>query len=81
VYFTLAELKSSKGDAAEAAQLYEKAAGADPSWGKPRYKLGLIAMKSGDSAAAARHMTDVVAVDPTSAEAALARTALEQLKK
>jgi len=81
VYFTLAELKSSKGDAAEAAQLYEKAAGADRSWGKPRYKLGLIAMKSGDSATAARHMTDVVAVDPTSPEAALARTALEQLKK
>ena len=38
-------------------------------------------MKSGDSAGAARFMTDVIAVDPTSPEAALARTALEQLKK
>ena len=53
----------------------------DPAWGKPRYKLGLLAMKSGDTAGAARFMTDVVTVDPTSQEAALARTALDQLKK
>jgi thioredoxin-like negative regulator of GroEL len=81
VYYNLAELKSSKGEADEAVRLYRKAADADPSWGKPRYKLGLIAMQSGDSAAALRLMTDVVTVDPMSAEAALARTALEQLKK
>ena len=81
VYYNLAELKSSAGNAEEAAQFYRKAAAADPAWGKPRYKLGLLAMKSGDSAGAARLMTDVVTVDPTSQEAALARTALEQLKK
>src|SRR5262245_54885445 len=81
VFYNLAELKSSKGNADEAAQSYRKAAAADPAWGKPRYKLGLLAMKSGDSAGAARFMTDVVTVDPTSQEAALARTALEQLKK
>jgi Tfp pilus assembly protein PilF len=81
VYYHLAELKSSKGDAGEAARLYRKAADADPAWGKPRYQLGLIAMKTGDSAAAVRLMTDVVMIDPMSAEAALARTALEQLKK
>jgi tetratricopeptide (TPR) repeat protein len=81
VFYTLAELKSSTGDVDEAAQFYRKAADADPAWGKPRYKLGLLAMKSGDNAGAARFMTDVVTVDPTSQEAALARTALEQLKK
>jgi tetratricopeptide (TPR) repeat protein len=81
VYYNLAELKSTNGNAAEAAQFYRKAADADPAWGKPRYKLGLLAMKSGDNAGAARFMTDVVTVDPTSQEAALARTALEQLKK
>jgi tetratricopeptide (TPR) repeat protein len=81
VFFNLAELKSSKGEADEAARLYRKAADADPAWGKPRYKLGLLAMKIGDSANASRLMGDVVAVDPTSPEAALARTALEQLKK
>ena len=52
VYFSLAEIKSSKGEADEAARLYRKAADADPSWGKPRYKIGLLAMKTGDSAAA-----------------------------
>jgi Flp pilus assembly protein TadD len=81
VYYNLAELKSSTGNAEEAAQFYRKAADADPAWGKPRYKLGLLAIKSGDSAGAARFMTEVVSVDPTSPEAALARTALEQLKK
>jgi len=81
IFYNLAELKSSKGNADEAAQFYRKAADADPAWGKPRYKLGLLAMKSGDSAGAARFMNDVVTVDPTSQEAALARTALEQLKK
>jgi Flp pilus assembly protein TadD len=81
VYFHLAELKSSKGEADEAARLYRKAAEVDPAWGKPRYKLGLIAMKTGDNATALRLMSDVVTIDPTSAEAALARTALEQLKK
>ena len=34
VYFNLAELKSSKGDAAEAARLYRKAADADPVLGQ-----------------------------------------------
>jgi Tfp pilus assembly protein PilF len=43
--------------------------------------MGLLALKGGDSAAAARLMKEVVSVDPTSAEAALARTALEQLNK
>ena len=75
VFYNLAELKSSKGNADEAAQFYRKASDADPAWGKPRYKLGLLAMKSGDSAGAALFMTDVVTVDATSQEAALAPTA------
>ena len=81
VFYSLAEIKSSKGEADEAARLYRKAADADPFWGKPRYKMGLLAIKTGDSAAATRLMTEVVSVDPTSAEAAQARTALEQLNK
>jgi Flp pilus assembly protein TadD len=80
VFFNLAELQFSKGDAQNAARWYQKAAEADPSWGKPRYKLGLMAMQAGDRAGAARFMTDVVSVDPGSPEAALAKTALEQLK-
>ena len=80
LYYSLAEMKSTGGAAADAARWYEKAAEADPSWGKPRYKLGMLAMASGDRAAAARFLNDVLTVDPVSAEAALARTALEQLK-
>jgi Tfp pilus assembly protein PilF len=80
LYYSLAELKSTSGAAADAARWYQKAADADPSWGKPRYKLGLLAMASGDRAAATRFLNDVLSVDPVSPEAALARTALEQLK-
>ena len=80
LYYSLAEMKSTSGAAADAAQWYQKAADADPSWGKPRYKLGMLAMASGDRAAATRFLNDVLSVDPVSPEAALARTALEQLK-
>jgi Flp pilus assembly protein TadD len=81
VFYSLAELQSSKGDAQNAARWYQKAAEADPSWGKPRYKLGLIAMNAGDRAGATRLLTDVLRVDPVSPEAALAKTALDQLNK
>jgi Tfp pilus assembly protein PilF len=81
VLFNLGEVKLAKGEAEEAARWYQKAAAADPSWGKPRYKLGLMAMKAGDRDAAARFMNEVMAVDPISAEAALAKAALDQLDK
>ena len=80
VFYQLGEVKLAKDEAAEATAWYEKAAAADRSWGKPRYKLGLIAMKAGNRETATRLMTDVVAVDPLSPEAALAKSALEQLK-
>ena len=80
LYYNLAELKSTSGAAADAARWYQKAADADPSWGKPRYKLGMLAVASGDRTAATRFLNDVLSVDPVSPEAALARTALEQLK-
>jgi Tfp pilus assembly protein PilF len=81
VYYHLGELKLTKGEPDEAAAWFEKAAGADAAWGKPVYKLGVIAMEKGDTAAAAAMMTRVLAVDPVSPEAALAKTALNQLNK
>src|SRR4029079_9824163 len=48
VFYNLAEIKSSKNPPDEAARLYQKAADADPSWGKPLYKLGTIALNRGD---------------------------------
>ena len=78
--YNLAEIKVAKNQPEEAARLYQRAADADSSWGKPLFKLGTIAMKRGDKATAMKAMSQVIAVDPTSPEAAQARTALEQLK-
>ncbi len=81
VLFTLADLRFSADDTTEAARWYQKAADADPFWGKPVYKLGLCALKTGDSEGAAKLMAKVVAIDPVSPEAALAKASLESLKK
>jgi thioredoxin-like negative regulator of GroEL len=81
VLFTLADWKFDGNDTAEAQRWYQKAAEADPFWGKPIYKLGLCAMKSGNTDEAARLMARVIAVDPVSPEAALAKASLETLKK
>lgn len=81
VFYNLGEVKIANGQVDEAARWYQKAADADPSWGKPRYKLGLLAMKAGDREAATKLMNDVMAVDPISPEAALAKAALDQLNK
>jgi tetratricopeptide (TPR) repeat protein len=81
VFYDLAEIKIAKNQTEEAARLYQRAADADSSWGKPLFKLGTIAMNKGDNATAVKAMSQVIAVDPTSPEAAQARTALEQLKR
>lgn len=80
VLFNLAELKVARNQTDEAVQWYQKAAAADAAWGKPLYKIGAIAMNKGDRAAATKAMTQVIAVDPTSPEAAQAKAALERLK-
>lgn len=81
VLFTLADLRLNAADTTEAAKWFQKASERDPFWGKPIYKLGLCALKSGDTAGAATLMARVIAVDPESPEAALARVSLESLKK
>jgi len=81
VYYSLGELKSAKNQTDEAIGWYQKAAAADNSWGKPLYKLGTLAMNRGDKDAALKAMSQVMAVDPTSPEAAQARDTIEQLKK
>ena len=57
------------------------AAHVDPTWGKPWYKLGLMAVDRGDKDAAAKLMEKVITVDPMSAEAIQAKTVIEQIKK
>ncbi len=81
VFFALAELKAGRGQTEEADRWYQRAADADPAWGKPRYKLGMSALARGDNQSAARLMSQVVRVDPVSPEATEAKTVLEQLRK
>lgn len=80
VLFTLGNLNFAN-DTTEAARWYQKAAETDPFWGKPLYQLGLCALKSGDTDEATKLMARVIAVDPISPEAALAKASLESLKK
>jgi tetratricopeptide (TPR) repeat protein len=78
--FTLGEIEAARGNTDDAVKWYQKAAADDPNWGKPLLKLGLTALKKGDKTDAAAKMQRVIAVDPTSAEAAQAKTVIEQLK-
>lgn len=79
IFYTLGELKQTGGDPQAAIGWYEKAAAADPAWGKPLYKLGLQALEAGDRTRATTYLTQVLAVDPVSPEAALAKSALDTL--
>jgi Flp pilus assembly protein TadD len=81
VFYNLGEVKFAKGQADEAAKWYQKAADMDASWGKPLFKLALVQLNKGDKDGTIRAMEKVVAVDPTSPEAAQARAVIEQLKK
>jgi tetratricopeptide (TPR) repeat protein len=81
VFYNLGEVKFAKGDTEGAATWYQKASDADATWGKPLFKLGLVALNKGDKAGAAKMFEKVIAADPSSAEAAQAKAAIEQLKK
>ncbi len=81
VFYSLGEVKIAESQSDEAAKWYEKASAADPSWGKPLYRLGMLAIHEGDKEDAARLLDRVITVDSISPEAALARAALDQLSK
>lgn len=70
-----------RGDVDDAAQWYERATMVDPNWGKPLFKLALVALNKGDVATAKEFFQRVVDVDdPTSqAEAAQAQATLNAL--
>jgi Tfp pilus assembly protein PilF len=74
-------VKASAGQLDEAAKWYEKASATDPSWGRPLHRLGMLALQKGDKAGATKYLALVIAVDPVSAEAALAKATLDQLNR
>jgi tetratricopeptide (TPR) repeat protein len=78
--FTLGEIEAARGNSDEAVKWYQKASADDPNWGKPLLKLGMTAMNKGDRTDAAAKMQRVMVVDPMSAEAAQAKTFIEQMK-
>jgi predicted Zn-dependent protease len=81
VFFSLAEVKNTQNNTDEAITWYQKASTSDPSWGKPIYKLGMLAMDRGDRQNAAKLFDRVIAVDPISPEAALAKASLDTLNR
>jgi Tfp pilus assembly protein PilF len=80
VLYSLGEVEAARGKPDAALAWYQKASTTDPNWGKPLLKLGQSALQRGDRANAATLMQRVVSVDPSSAEAAQARTVIEQLR-
>ena len=79
VFYDLGEVKLARSRADEAAKAYARAAEADPTWGKPPFALGRIALNKGDTSSARKYFQTVMDIDPVSPEAAQATTMLQQL--
>jgi Tfp pilus assembly protein PilF len=78
IYDGIGEIEYNRNNIDEAAKWYKKASDLDPSWGKAWYRLGLCAQKKGDTANATTYFKKVLAVDPVSVEAAMAKATLDQ---
>jgi Flp pilus assembly protein TadD len=81
VYYNLGEVMFAKGATDDAAKWYQKAVDTDAAWGKPLFKLALVQLNKGDKEATIKALEKVIAVDPSSPEAAQAKQVIEQLKK
>jgi tetratricopeptide (TPR) repeat protein len=80
VFWNAGEVAFASGDVNTAAGYYEQAHEADPTWGKPLFKLGLVSLNKGDIEAAVQYFEQVVEVDPRSSEADQAKAVISQLK-
>ena len=78
VFYDLGEVKLARSQADEAVKAYKRAAQVDPTWGKPPFALGRIALDKGDRVAARRYFQTVIDVDPVSPEGTQAATMLRQ---
>jgi predicted TPR repeat methyltransferase len=72
-------VKLARSQADAAVEAYERAALVDPTWGKPPFALGRLALTKGDNASARKYFQSVIDLDPISPEAAQATTMLRQL--
>ena len=76
--FAMGVLKEAQGNAAEAQNWYQKASAADAVWTRPLMKLAALANAAGDRAAASRHLTRVIDLDPASPDGQRAAELLKQ---
>jgi hypothetical protein len=81
VFYNLGEVKFAKGKHRRGRALVRRPWRSDPSWGKPVFKLALVALNKGDKEGTIKMMEQVIAADPTSPEATQAKAVIEQLKK
>jgi len=81
VFYSLGEFRFSRGDSDGAEQMYERAAEIDSSWLRPKMKLGLLAFRRGDQAAAVKLFEGIVAAAPDGPDAAEAAGYLKELRK
>jgi tetratricopeptide (TPR) repeat protein len=81
VFYSLGDVKLAKSKPDEAVRAYQRASDVDPTWGKPVFALGRVAMSRDDRPGAMKYFEKVVDVDPMSLEAAQAKAAIEQLKR
>jgi TolA-binding protein len=70
--FAMGTLREAQGNAADAKSWYQKASGADAMWTRPLMKLAAIARAAGDKDSAAKYLTRVIEMDPSSPDAAQA---------
>lgn len=78
IFDSLGEIEYNRNNVDEAIKWYTKASELDPAWGKAWYRLALCAQKKGDTASATAYFQKVLAVDPASVEAAMAKATLDQ---
>ena len=79
VFYNLGEVKFISGESDVAAGWYQRAVDKDPAWGKPLFKLALVALNKEDYEGATQYLQKLQEVDPTSAEAQQATAVLQQL--
>ena len=78
-YYNLGTAAFGRGAADEAAEWFERAAAADPSWVLPVYQLGLVSLNTGDMEGAKAHFARAVELDPASTEGQQAQAILGSL--
>ncbi len=77
--YNLGELEFARGENDTARGYYEKASRLAPNWGKPLFKLALVALNGGDMDTAKDFFQQVIDVDPNSEEATQAQATLSAL--